>query len=238
MLLKLLANTFFLEREDENLNLISLHKAGGVSLICGSVFLTAYAILFSVILLVEDTRINFISMVLNPNWIWISFVAFLGVIMMSFGFFAVYSRIHLKAGKVGFLGFLFVELAYIFQACQVSWEICLYPIIAAHQSSAVLFTDLIIFQNTTLATFRILAVSSILIGIVLLSDLLRSQEFPKMGVIFILVGAIAYGLGPLLSLWIVLTGIIINSVGCFIVGINLIRHNKELQDSRINTINA
>ena len=107
-----------------------IQKLGGISLMLGSILLLIYSILFPLLLPVHEMRHDLTTVILNPNWIWIAVVAFAGIILMVFGFTAVYSKLYAESGLVGLLGFIFVVIAYLLQACQVTWEIFLYPIIA------------------------------------------------------------------------------------------------------------
>jgi len=68
------------------MQLSTIQKLGGVSLILGSVLLLAYSILFPLLLPMSEMLTDFTLLVLNPNWLWISLVVFIGVMMMIFGF--------------------------------------------------------------------------------------------------------------------------------------------------------
>ena len=112
------------------MNIFTLEKVGGISLILGSFLLAAYSALFPALLPVGNGTYDYVQMVLNPNWVRLAAIAFVGVILMLIGFYAVYSRIRSGAGLVGAVGFLFIEAAYLLQACKVTWELFLYPVIA------------------------------------------------------------------------------------------------------------
>lgn len=118
------------------MNFLTIEKFGGISLITGSLLLTAYSALFPALLPLGNGTYDCVQMVLNPNWVRLALIAFAGVILMLIGFYAVYARIRSSAGLVGAIGFLFIEAAYLLQACKVTWELFLYPIIASHPESA------------------------------------------------------------------------------------------------------
>jgi hypothetical protein len=206
------------------MHIAAIQKLGGLSLILGSIILLAYSILFLLLLPVNEMRHDLTSVILNPNWIWIAAVAFAGIVLMIFGFTAVYSKLYAESGLVGLLGFIFVIIAYIFQACQVSWEIFLYPVISSNQASMFLFRDFVIQHNSLVGVFKGIAGGAIFIGIILFCiALVRSKSFPKSSGILIFIGAFLYGLGPLLSVLIAIVGIFILSLGCLILGLNLIK---------------
>jgi hypothetical protein len=104
------------------MNSISLGKFGGASLILGSLLLTVYAALFPALLPLGNGTYDYVQVVLNPNWVRLAAVAFAGVLLMLVGFYAVYTRIREEAVLVGAIGFLFIEAAYLLQACKVTWE--------------------------------------------------------------------------------------------------------------------
>lgn len=52
-----------------------LHRFGGILLILGSLLLATYAICFSLLLPVKSVRLNYVAVVMNTNWIWITSVA-------------------------------------------------------------------------------------------------------------------------------------------------------------------
>jgi hypothetical protein len=206
------------------MRLATLQKLGGASLILGSILLLVYSVLFPLLLPMDEMLTDFTLLVLNPNWIWIAVVAFAGITMMIFGFAAVYTKIYEESGLAGLLGFIFIEIAYIFQACKVTWEIFLWPVIASNQASLFLLHDLVIKNSALVAVFRGIASVTIVIGIILFClALLRSKSYPKLGGILIFVGAFMYGLGPFLSVIVAMAGIFILSIGCTIIGLSLIK---------------
>ena len=206
------------------MQLSTIQKLGGVSLILGSVLLLAYSILFPLLLPMSEMLTDFTLLVLNPNWLWISLVVFIGVMMMIFGFVAVYSKLFAESGLTGLVGFIFIEIAYILQACKVTWEIFLWPVIASNQTSLFLLKDFVIKNTALVVTFREIASITIFAGIILFCiALIRSKSFPKLGGILIFIGAFMYGLGPLLSVIVAMAGIFILSIGCTIIGLSLIK---------------
>jgi hypothetical protein len=206
------------------MNGATIQKLGGICLMLGSILLVVYSILFPLLLPVHEMRHDLTTVILNPNWIWIAVVAFAGIILMVFGFTAVYSKLYAESGLVGLFGFIFVLIAYILQACQVSWEIFLYPVISSNQASMFLFRDFVIQHNSLVGVFRGIASSTVFIGIILFCiALIRSKSFSKLAGILIFVGAFLYGLGPHLSVFIAILGIFILSIGCSILGLNFMK---------------
>jgi hypothetical protein len=201
-----------------------IERLGGASLILGSLLLAAYAALFPILLPIARGTSDFAQVVLSPNWVRLAMVAFAGVLLMIIGFYAVYSKLGPKTGLVGAIGFIFVEAAFLFQACKVTWDLFLYPLMAAHPESAFLLRDAVIVRDPAVAVFRVVAASSIFIGIVLFClTLYRSQEFPKLAAILVSLGAFVYAIGPLVSAFVSVTGIVTLSIGCFLIGLRLLR---------------
>ena len=102
------------------MSVLSVEKVGGISLIAGSLLLTVYSVLFPVLLPLNGGQYDFVQVVLNPNWVRLATIALAGVVLMLVGFYAVYLSVRASAGMVGAIGFLFVEAAYLLQACKVT----------------------------------------------------------------------------------------------------------------------
>jgi len=209
------------------MKLITLQKFGGFSLMAGAFLLTAYSLLFSILLPVGEVRHDITVAVQDPGWIWVSALALFGVVFMIFGFMAVYSKIHETSGVVGLLGFIFVEIAYFLQGCKVTWEVFLYPVICSNPASAFLLRDFVIQHNPLVEAFKMLAMITIFSGIILFcAALMRCKEFPKTAGILVFAGAMIYGFGPMLSVIVAIGGITILSIGCLILGLTLMREQE------------
>ena len=206
------------------MKLAPFEKFGGISLIIGSVLFAVYSSMFPVLLPVRSGIYDFVLVVLNPNWIWLAIVAFAGILLMLAGFYAVYSRIRDDAGIVGAVGFLFTETAYLLQACKVTWELFLYPIIASHPESAFLLCEAIIKNDPSIVNFRTVSAITIFIGVASLClAIYRSNEYPKAAPFLIFVGAIAYAFGPFISIFASVAGIFVLAIGCSLLGFHLLR---------------
>lgn len=201
-----------------------LQKLGAYSIIAGGFLFAAYAVCFTLLLPVHEMTKDFSKVVSHPNWIWITSLALPGIIMMVFGFTAVYTRIYEKSGWLGFTGYFFITTAYIFQAAQLVQEIFLYPIIAESHSSVGLLRNNIIFNHPLNTIFSYGFQVILLIGVLLLGvALIRFKEFNKLGGVLFLSGALFYAVVSAVSIYIGLAGIIMFSVGCTIIGLNLIK---------------
>ena len=209
------------------MQLASLERLGGISLIVGSVLFAAYASMFPVLLPIGSGTYDYVAVVLNPNWVRLAFVAFIGILLMLVGFYAVYSRIRAKGGVLGAVGFLFIEAAYLLQACKVTWELFLYPIIAAHPESAFLLREAIIKHDPAVVAFRTVSAITIFLGVVLFCFALhRSNEYPSVAPLLIFGGAIVYAIGPVVSIFASIAGIFVLAIGCSLLGIRLLKPNR------------
>ncbi len=210
------------------MNFSTIQRWGGIAIILGSIFLTAWAICWTTLLPVNERARDISLMISNPNWIWISSLAYPGTLFMIFGFTAVYARLYNKAGVLGFIGYVFIILAYIFQAAKITWEIFIYPIIVGYEPSIALFRDRILLQHPQFILFRLFASITIFVGVILLCIMLiRSREFPKSAGILIFCGAIIYAVGPLINIYLAIAGVVILSIGCFILGYKMLFNVME-----------
>jgi hypothetical protein len=199
-------------------------KLGGLALILGSFLLTAYSALVAILLPFGDPSRSFVDVVLNPNWVWLAIVAFISVLLMLAGFGAVYARLRPTAGAIGEVGYLFIQAAYLLQACKITWELFLYPIIASHPGSAFLLRDATIIKDPAVAAFLAISAFVILIGIVLFCfALYRSDAYPKSAAILIFAGALAYATGSMISIFVAIAGVSALAIGCLLLGMRLLK---------------
>ena len=186
-----------------------------MALIGGALALAAYAVLLPLLVPVASLATNLNPTVLSPVWRPLALCAFAGVLLMAFGFGAVYSRFYQPAGWLGFAGFLAIELAYFLQAAKVTWELFVYPVMAGNEASAFLLRNGYLRSAGPVVCFRRLAGLSILVGVVLFcSAVLRVRDFPRAAGGLVLVGALVYGVGPFLSVYVSVAGIFVFAVGC------------------------
>ena len=100
----------------------------------------------------------------------------------------------------------------------------MYPVIASHAESAFLLRDLVIKHDPAVGIFRLMASVTILLGIVLFCyTLYRSSEYPKSAAVLIFVGAVVYAFGPMISIFVSVTGIFTLAIGCLLIGLRLFR---------------
>jgi hypothetical protein len=202
---------------------LSLEKFGGISLVVGALLFAAYSAMFPILLPIGNGRFDYVQVVLDPNWVRLALVAFAGILLMLVGFYAVYSRMRPKAGMLGAVGFLFIEGAYLLQACHVTWELFLYPVIASHPASAFLLRDGVIKHDPWVGLFQLGSAITILLGIVLFClALYRSEEYPKAAPVLIFAGALVYAIGPAASIFVSIAGIFTLAVGCLLLGTRLL----------------
>lgn len=200
----------------------TIQKLAAAALLLGSVLLALYAIAFPALLPMDRIRTDFAQIVLAPHWQWLAGVALAGVLLMTAGFAGLYTRLCAAAGWTGLLGFIFLELAYILQACKVTWELFLYPLIARHPAAVTLLRDGLLRQSELVAAFRTAATFTIFAGTLLFCfTLVRSREFPRSGGIVLFGGALLYGTH--LSTPSAIAGIIVHSIGCLILAQRLAR---------------
>jgi hypothetical protein len=199
-------------------------RIGAVSLIFGSLLLAVYALLFAVLL---PLGAPYHQLVVNPSWRPLAFTALTGVLLLLGGFYAAYERMKPTAGAIGAIGFASVTVAYIFQACRLTWELCIDPVIASHSESVFLLRDMVIFSNPVVAAFRLVSLATIFVGTVLFSmTLYRSRVYPKAAAIFTGVGALVYGIGPMVSVLVAIAGIVTFAIGCCLIGMRHVGHRR------------
>lgn len=195
-------------------------RIGGLSLILGAPAVRHLLVALSDVVADRRWPIRFCGAGAPSRLAASAITALAGIVLMLVGFYFVYARIRGKSGWLGALGFLFIEAAYFLQGCKVTWEIFLYPVIAAHPESGFLLADGIIRNDPAVVLFRAVASLTILAGIVLFSlAVYRSRDYPPTAPALVFIGALTYATGPFLSLYLAIAGIFIFAVGCLMLGI-------------------
>ncbi len=201
------------------MKLTTIQKIGGISIIVGSLLLTIWTILYVTILPIDKIQDDFSILISNPNLGWIISLAFLATLLMIFGFTAVYSRMYDSAGIIGFVGYIFMILAYIVQTALTTWELFLYPIIVCNEKSIFLIQDKIILFSSEFKIYRMILEISLFLGVLLFClALIRNKMFPKISGYLIFFGSIIYATSQLFNIYVEIAGIVILSAGCFIIG--------------------
>ena len=204
------------------MKLCTIQKIGGISIIVGSILLTIWTILYVSILPIDKIKVDFSILISNSNWCWIISLAFIATLLMIFGFTAVYSRMYESAGIIGFVGYIFVILAYIIQTALTTWELFLYPIIVRNEKSIFLIKDKIILFSPEFKTYRMVLEISLFLGVLLFClALIRNKMFPKISGYLIFFCSIIYAISQLFNVYVEIGGILILSAGCFIIGYRL-----------------
>ena len=203
---------------------MNLNKTGGIALILGSILFALYSSLFFVRLPISSGDFDLAAVVMDSDWLRLTITAFAGILLMLIGFYAAYERIRGTSGGLGAWGFLLIEFAYLLQACKVTWEIFLYPVIAGNPASAFLLRDGILKHAPAVEMFRSAASLVIFAGILLFSTALyRSRQFSKIAPVLVFGGALLYATGPFISIFVGVLGIFLFAVGCSLLGVRLIR---------------
>lgn len=200
------------------------YQIGAGALLAGSVLLAIYNISFFSLLPFHDGKLDRLQAFLNPNWLWITFLSFLGILLLMAGFFSVFFSIKSSSGLIGVLGILFVELAYAFQLSKVSWELFLYRPIAENAAANILISEGILFQDKNIIAFKIVSSIIIFLGLIFFcTALLRSKLYSRVSASFIFIGALIYGLGPIVGSYYALWGILIFCLGSLLLALQLFK---------------
>ena len=206
---------------------MTLNQTGGIALILGAILFALYSSLFFVLLPIGSGNFDLAAAVMDPDWLRLTITAFLGILLMLYGFYAVYARLQNSSGGLGATGFLLIELAYLLQACKVTWEIFLYPVIAANPGSAFLLRDGVLKHAPAVMLFRSASSLIIFAGILLFcAALYRSRQFPKIAPVLVFAGALLYAVGPFISIFVGVPGIFLFAIGCSLLGLHLLRNSR------------
>jgi hypothetical protein len=200
-------------------------NVGAISVIAGSLLLAAYAALFPILLPIGRGTFDYLQVVLSRWWMPLTATALIGVLLLAVGFDAVWSRLRPTAGSAGWIGFISLKTALILQACRLTWELFLDPIIAAQPQAAFLLRDSVIINDPAVVAFRLASAVTIVIGVLLFGiALYQSGAFSRKVLALVAIGSVVYAIGWTISVWVALAGVATLSVGCVLIGIRLWQH--------------
>jgi hypothetical protein len=206
---------------------LSYERLGSVFFALGSILLAAYAVLFVLLLPIHDGEFDYVGLVTHPHWRSIALIAFAGVVSLLTGLEAVYSRIRDSAGILGATGLVLTKVALILQACVLTWEMLMDPLIAAHPESAFLLRDGWILNAPWMVAFRWVFLLTILGGALLFGlAVLRSRQFPMPAIALLIAGAVLYALGAWMSVFLAISGVTLFAIGGLLIGARLWRASK------------
>jgi hypothetical protein len=203
---------------------LSVQRFCAVALAVGAVLIAAYSIAFAALFPRDALLLDLGAAVVTPAWRTLALTALVAVLLLMIGFGGVYSRMARTGGVLGLAGFLTLELAYFFQAAKVTWELCIYPLLARDPGAAGLLTSPAFHRDPGVAAFRLVATLAILVGVVLFSlAIVRSRVLPWVAGVLVLVGAVMYGVGPMVSIAFAYVGIVVLAAGCLMLARALLR---------------
>jgi len=210
------------------MELRTIQRTCGIALGLGAVLIAIYSIAFSVFFPTDVLMHDLGAVVVQPAWSALGLTALVAVVLMMIGFGGVYSRMARNSGVLGLIGFIVIEIAYLLQAAKVTWEICIYPLLARHAGAAGLLVGRTLMKDPAVATFRIFAMLSILLGVVLFClAIVRSPGLPRLAGVLVFLGAVTYGMGPMVSILLAYLGIVVLAAGCLLLARALVRGDRE-----------
>jgi glycerol-3-phosphate acyltransferase PlsY len=165
-------------RLEDEMTAPTLERVAGACVVFGATLLAAYGVLFVLLLPISQGSFDYSRLVVQPYWMPLALVALVGVISILGGVDAIHARLHGSAGVAGTIGLLLTKVALVLQACMLTWELLLDPIIAAHPDSAFLLRDRVIATNWAMAAFQWVGFTTTALGAPLLGfAVFRSSQF-------------------------------------------------------------
>ena len=199
-------------------------RVAGTCVVFGAILLAAYGLLFVLLLPIGQGVFDYPRLVVSPYWMPLAFVALVGVISILAGVDAIYARLPGSTGVVGAIGLLLTKVALVLQACMLTWELLLDPIIAGHPESVFLLRDRVLATSAAMRAFRWVVLLTIAVGAPLFGfAVFRSRQFPGRAVLLIVLGAVVYAFGPRISVFLAIGGVILFALGGALIGARLWR---------------
>ena len=192
----------------------SFERVAGTCVVFGAILLAAYGLLFVLLLPIGQGAFDYPRLVVSPYWMPLALVALVGVISILAGVDAIYARLPASTGVVGAIGLLLTKVALVFQACMLTWELLLDPIIAGHPDSVFLLRDRVLATSAAMRAFQWVVLLTTGVGAPLFGfAVFRSRQFPRRAVLLIVLGAVVYAVGPRISVFLAIGGVILFALG-------------------------
>ena len=199
-------------------------RFGAATIVVGALLLVVYASLFPFVLPIGSAEFDYVTIVTSPWWRPLSGIAMVGVVLLLLGLDSVYSTFRMTAGIAAWLGFIALKVALVLQACRLTWELLLDPVIARQPAAQFLIRDGVLFTEPLVVAFRQAAGATIVIGIALFGTALyRSGVVPRLAVALLGIGSVGYAAGFLFSMHVAVAGTLTLGIGCLLIGRTLWR---------------
>jgi hypothetical protein len=196
----------------------------GACVVAGATLLAAYAVLFLLLLRSGHGAFDYASLVISPYWRPLALIAFVGIILILAGIDAIHARLQESASAAAAVGLLLTKVALVLQACVLTWELLLDPIIAGHSESAFLLRDRVIVTNSSMVAFQLVFLVASSLGALLFGTAVyRSGQFSRVATVLVVCGALTYAIGPLVSVLLAVAGVGIFALGGAWIGATLWR---------------
>lgn len=188
-------------------------------MIGGALLLVIYAGLFPFVLPIGPTGFDYVSVVSSPWWRPLNGIAMAGVLSLLLGLDSVYATCRAASGVAGWLGLIVLKVALVLQACKITWQVLLDPVVASQPAASFLIRDNVLAAEPLVVAFRLTAAAAIVVGVSLFgAALYRSGAVPRLAVGLIGVGAVGYAAGFLVSMYLAVGGTITLGLGCVLIG--------------------
>lgn len=197
----------------------SERRFGAATVIGGAFLLVLYAGAFPFVLPIGPGQFDYVTIVASPWWLPLTGTASVGVLFLLIGLDSVYGTFRPTTGVSAWFGFLALKVALVLQACKLTWQLFLDPVIVRQPAAQFLFRDAVFLTDTAIGVFRLVAAGTIVVGVALFGTALyRSGFVPKSAVALIGLGAVGYAAGFLFSIYLAVGGIIALGIGCLLIG--------------------
>lgn len=194
-------------------------RFAAVTLIAGSLLLVAYAALTPFVLGLVAGSFDYVAAVNGRWWRPLNATALSGVLLLLFALDPLYAIVRTKSWGAWF-GYVLLKLAFVLQACKITWQLFLDPVIAARPEAAFLFRDGVFLDDIAIGWFRAMSAAAIAGGVLLFgAALYRSGRVPSRALALIVAGAAGYVAGMMVSIYLATAGIVFVGAGCVMLGL-------------------
>lgn len=159
-------------------------------------------------------------MIRDPDWLLVALIGLLSAIIGIFAVFGLYLVNRDHPGGLLFAGTVLLVLGLVFETAGLTWDIFIWPVLAASDKYAGFITDGLFVQSPQLMSFLITMLALLAAGNILTAlGLGRTGKYGNWVPWLMIIGIILYVAGNFVSLQIATAGLCLYSIAFVMIGI-------------------
>lgn len=199
---------------------ISIIRIGRLLNILGAIGLIVWWFSMPALLPIKDANENFKNLILNANWIPLNTLGLVSIFLLTLGFPVFYLTSYDKFNKLGFYSLLIVVTGLILFTCIQYYETIIWPAAAQINPKLVQLEGALVSGDNAVKIGLLISGIFLGLGYILFGvSALKTKEFSKTPIWFLIIGAPLFGNGIIFSIRTL--GIVLFCLGTILLAKNI-----------------